>query len=108
MRGFEDPEEEVPRLVRSGKLTAWLGKDADAAIAWVRIETQFFVLGMTIHPSGRLTKGDVKMADYAALPNVPTGSVWFKSERFVSVGLVTPPESPAAQDNREAAPQELA
>ena len=94
VRGFEDPEEEVLRLVRSGKLTAWLGNDADAATAWVRIETRFFVLGMTIHPSGRLTKGDVKMADYAALQNVPTGSVWFDSEDLLSVGLVTPPESP--------------
>ena len=90
VRRFEDPEEEVLRLVSSITLTAWLRK-ADAATAWCHQVT--ILCARDDDPSVRRSnKGDVKMADYAALQNVPPWcSVQF--EDLLSVGLVTPPES---------------
>jgi hypothetical protein len=93
-RGIADPIRRVTQLLRSGELAAWLGNDADAATAWRPIETRLFVLGMTIHRSGKLTKDDVPREKYAALTNVPTGAVWFSTEDLQRTGLMAAADTP--------------
>lgn len=88
VRGTADAIHQVTPLLRSGDLIAWLGNDADAATAWRPIETRLFKLGLTIHRAGSLTKGNVPTVAYAALTDVSTGPVWFRSQDLQRVGLM--------------------
>jgi hypothetical protein len=86
--GVKDPVAVVMSDVRSDMLPAWRGDDEDAAMAPTRIESHVFVHGMTIHRSGRLTKGDVPNEQYLTLGRVGTGPVWFHTEDLRRLGLL--------------------
>ena len=63
--------------LRSGDLTAYRGEAESAAATLQPVELILFTRGMTLHPSGDLTRGDVPIERYAALQAVPTGPIWF-------------------------------
>jgi hypothetical protein len=91
----------VPHL-RSGKLTAFLIDPEDAREEPEKVRTDLFVRGMTLHASGKLTKGDIPMADYAALDRVPTGPVWFLREELMGLRPAQPAtEALGALDPRQ-------
>ena len=81
----------MPAL-QSEQLTGWLGDDENAVTAWTPIETRWWVLGMVLHRSGRLSKGPRDTGiNIVALRQAPGGSVWFVAEDLRGRGLVPHP-----------------
>jgi hypothetical protein len=80
MRQRDPAHGELMRAILDGELVALLADPEDAAAKLQPIDVWLFIRGMTIHArSGDLTRGDVPVAEYAALRNVKTGPVWFKT-----------------------------
>jgi hypothetical protein len=84
-RQMTEAQDDAEARLRAGELTAWRGNPENAAEPWEPVEARLFTLGMRLHPSGQLTRGDIPMEQYAALQNIQTGPVWCRKDDVLRI-----------------------